>query len=419
MHGLLVAFLGLVALGGVQPRALLANDLALGQRSTELDYTHLSDYPLDDPRNDGLAQRSPAVAGDLLGGSDASKLALAVRIAARAAPPPRPKPVTPNRPGLGRPGNRPRPGRPNAKEEPDNAFMAIERAALSDTSDIVRTSPCGAAKRSLKDAALGSSLRGRMSGDEKVYTLAEWKKCRFSSLPSRASANLVLVLEEVDMYMGQIVEEERIRVKGKMKVIWMGGLAGLTIDSRGPDGKTGDADISVVDNQDANIVKVFWKAVDRLVVKNPGKFEVIESTGKPDPINAMWDEHVEPKVRNTLTDKSQEIAWEGNYQTHFIGDWRMQLMGKMTRIAEWRSRSTEYKAKDQQDAKAFLQKVKELSLYSGKDLGTKDFVEWGAMLGQETDVAASYARVAMKIVTGDEMPGITQELRDAVNKIIC
>jgi hypothetical protein len=41
------------------------------------------------------------------------------------------------------------------------------------------------------------------------------------------------------------------------------------------------------------------------------------------------------------------------------------------------------------------------------------------MLGQETDVAASYARVAMKIVTGDDMPGIAQELKDTVNKIIC
>jgi hypothetical protein len=179
MRGILPAILGLVALGGAHARALHGSGLALEQRAAELDYTHLSDYPLDDVRNDGFAQRSLTTTGDLLVVSGTPKRTLDIRM---AAPPAAPKPASPApRP---RPNNRPRPGQPGSEDAPEEAFMALERSAAKDTSDIVRALPCRDAKRSLEYTKLGNTLSGRMSGDDKVYTLSEWMDCRvFPILP--------------------------------------------------------------------------------------------------------------------------------------------------------------------------------------------------------------------------------------------
>lgn len=123
MRGILPTIIGLVALGGVHARALPRNGPALEQRAAELDYTHLSDYPLDDVRNNGFAQRSPGTASDLLGASDAPKRKLAIRM---AAPPAAPKPASPPKP---RPNNKPRPGQPGSEDEIEEAFTALERRA--------------------------------------------------------------------------------------------------------------------------------------------------------------------------------------------------------------------------------------------------------------------------------------------------
>lgn len=184
MRCILAIFLGLVALGQVQARAVSSDGLTLSKRTAELDYTHLSDYPLDDARNDGLTQRSPEVEDSSLSEhalNDLPKQRLAIRIAAGGTPPvPKPAPP-PQIPGLGKPGSRLRTGRPNANEEPDNVAMAIERVDLSDTSDIVKVSPCGAAKRGLEDLELDGTLRPRMSGDEKALTWDEWQEGMFVS----------------------------------------------------------------------------------------------------------------------------------------------------------------------------------------------------------------------------------------------
>jgi hypothetical protein len=91
-------------------------------------------------------------------------------------------------------------------------------------------------------------------------------------------------------------------------------------------------------------------------------------------------------------------------------------MNKMNRIAEWRSRSTEFKTKDQQDAKVFLQKVRELP-GNNADLTMIQFVAWGSMIGMDPDQTQTLVKVSMKIVAGDNMPGIAQAIKDAVNRM--
>jgi len=121
MRGILPAILGLVTLSVVHARALPVVASALEQRAADLDYTHLSDYPLDDPRNDGLAKRSPATDDDLLEAGDSSANILANR---EAAPPAAPRPASPHKP---RPNNKPRPGQPGLQDEIEEEFTAFER----------------------------------------------------------------------------------------------------------------------------------------------------------------------------------------------------------------------------------------------------------------------------------------------------
>jgi hypothetical protein len=174
-----VTLLGLLAMGGMQALALPGASNALSKRATVLDFNHISDYPLGDPRNNGLAKPEPA--SDLARRDDYSvpdtpEDKLMRRVASGGAPPPKPPPPSPPNINNGRPVNRPRPGRPNLNEEPETVAMAIERIDLADTSDIIRTTPCGgAAKRSIGDQEANEPWHKRMSGQDKAFTWQEWK----------------------------------------------------------------------------------------------------------------------------------------------------------------------------------------------------------------------------------------------------
>jgi hypothetical protein len=103
MRYALVTHLGLFALDEVQARALPTGDNAgnaLTKRAAELDFTHISDYHLDDPRNNGLA--NPFLKSDSPRRRDLSYRwnELTKRF---AAPPPRPPPKAPPRPKPVRP----------------------------------------------------------------------------------------------------------------------------------------------------------------------------------------------------------------------------------------------------------------------------------------------------------------------------
>ncbi|KAH4226076.1 hypothetical protein HBI06_111180 [Parastagonospora nodorum] len=405
MRGILPAILGLVALSGAHARALPGNGPALEQLAAELDYTHLSDYPLDDVRNNGFAQRSPATASDLLGAGDESKRMLAIRV---AAPPAAPRPATPPRPN---PNSRPRPGQPDSEDLSDKPSMALERSALKDTSDFVKKLPCGHAKRSFELTELGNTLTKRMSGDEKVYTLQQWMD----------------FYDEIGELMEVVAAERGYVLDRKLRVIWMGGMAGLTLGSRGPEGKTGDADISIPDGQDARLVDIFWEATRRFVQSNSQKFESItdrQGNTKQEPINAIWDEIAEkesPESRRILSRTSQQRGPASSHFEHIIGNWKMQLYSKMDRMAYMRAAKGGWKDKDVQDAKAFYQEVRKMPEFDGKDLTLADFQEMGDMLGPKHDAeaAAANVRLTLKAIAGDGMPGIAQELKDQVNKSGC
>lgn len=156
MRYTLAALIGLIALGGVQARALpgISNDP--GIRAPEFDLTHISDDPLDELRNNWLTKRFAA-----------------------GVTPPRPSlPKAPSNHPVGNGGsaNRLRQGRPNAEEEPDGVAMAIERADLSQTSDIVKIKPCAAAKRGLEELEFNTPVEKRMSGEEQALTWEEWQQ---------------------------------------------------------------------------------------------------------------------------------------------------------------------------------------------------------------------------------------------------
>jgi hypothetical protein len=73
---------------------------ALTKRAADLDFPHISDYRLDDPRNDGLSK--PALESDL---PRRNLYELAKQVAAGGAPPPRPAPIDPSHNNNGRPAN--------------------------------------------------------------------------------------------------------------------------------------------------------------------------------------------------------------------------------------------------------------------------------------------------------------------------
>jgi hypothetical protein len=228
----------------------------------------------------------------------------------------------------------------------------------------------------------------------------------------------MLVFNEVDQELATLSQEE-LALGKKIRIIFMGGISGIAFGSRGVGGKTGDADFSFSVDTPQTVRAIMQKAVDRMVAKNPDKFELIPQAGnKPDPMNDQWDKHAEDAAKMALSRESGMVAWEGNYFTAVHGDWRMQLLSKMNRISEWRSRSTEFKERDQQDAKLFLQKARELV---GLDqvLNMDHFVSWGELLGWDADKTGAAVRVSLKIVAGEDMPGVAQEIKDAVNKIKC
>jgi hypothetical protein len=226
-----------------------------------------------------------------------------------------------------------------------------------------------------------------------------------------------LVFEEVDHELGRLSQEEHPITK-KIEIIFMGGISGVAFGSRGETGKTGDADYSLRTGTPDWARDILQKAVDRMVAKNPDIFEVIPEIGKPDPMNDQWDKHSTQKAKDTLSATSNEMLWEGNYLKGFHGDDRMQLVSKMNRISEWRSRSGEFKERDQQDAKLFMQRVKRV-FARDQVLEMNDFLTWGGMLGWDNDRTAAAVRVSLKIVVGDDMPGIAEAIKEAVNRMKC
>jgi hypothetical protein len=226
-----------------------------------------------------------------------------------------------------------------------------------------------------------------------------------------------LVFEEVDHELGRLSQEEHPITK-KIEIIFMGGISGVAFGSRGETGKTGDADYSLRTGTPDWARDILQKAVDRMVAKNPDKFEVIPEIGKPDPMNDQWDKHATEKAKETLSTVSNEMLWEGNYFKGFHGDDRMQLVSKMNRISEWRSRSGEFKERDQQDAKLFMQRLRGRM---GRDdiMDMDTFANWGNMMGWDRDRTEAAVRVSLKIVVGDTMPGISEQIKEAVNRMKC
>ncbi|KAF2869662.1 hypothetical protein BDV95DRAFT_546738 [Massariosphaeria phaeospora] len=389
MRHVLATILGLIALGGVQARALQGANDALDERAPKVDFTHISDYPLDDPRNDGLAERSPKVDFTHISDyplDDPRNDGLAKRV----TPNPRPaKPPAGYRPAS---GTKPRPGRPNGNEEPEGPSMAIERGALYDSSDIKRVTPCGNAKRGLEELEFNSQLDKRMSGQEKALTYPEW------------------IQGDLERDFGLV---------SKYKMIFVGGITGIAFGSRGPDGKTGDIDYSIPPDQGPEFLQAMNEAVTRMVAKNPGKFEIIPQINKEDPFNNRWDEHADPSAREALSVNSHLVAWEGHHFTAFHGDWRMQLMGKMIRIAEFRARGQEYKERDQQDAQFFLAQTRQQQGIRNRDLTMNDFAEWGAMQGKSVEEIGSVVTLSARLVTDQTMTGLDQAIRDRVNRARC
>jgi hypothetical protein len=75
-----------------------------------------------------------------------------------------------------------------------------------------------------------------------------------------------------------------------------------------------------------------------------------------------------------------------------------------------------FKTKDQQDAKLFFHKFRNLK-GNNADLTMAYFVAWGSMLGTDREQTEALVKVSMKIVAGDNMPGILQAIKDAVNRM--
>lgn len=160
MRYALAALMGLIALGGIQARALPGVSNALDTRAPELDFT-----PVDNALSDELTKRVTT-----------------------GAPGARPPPVTrppPTRPGSTRTGNtRTGNGRTSSQRPGSPEDDGTELSDLEDETDVITTKPCGAAKRGLSDLFDAPFIK-RMSGT--AYAL-DWPGWEDSMLTFAASA---------------------------------------------------------------------------------------------------------------------------------------------------------------------------------------------------------------------------------------
>jgi hypothetical protein len=96
----------------------------------------------------------------------------------------------------------------------------------------------------------------------------------------------------------------------------------------------------------------------------------------------------------------------------------MQLVSNMNSISEWRSGSGKFKKRDQKDAKLFVQRLRE---NMGRDdmMNVDTFADWGNVMGWDRDRTEAAVRVSLKTVVGDDMPGISEQIKEAVNRMKC
>lgn len=203
----------------------------------------------------------------------------------------------------------------------------------------------------------------------------------------------------------------------KIKIFFVGGISGIMLGSRGPGGRTGDIDFVFDSATSPQLKDTFKKCVDRMVSKNPGKFEIDPNVDKPNPINDMWAEISGDAVVETVSERGGDPAWEGKFISAFHLDWRLQLINKMARMARMRGKGYGIKERDRQDAKVFLEKVKQI--FSNSEVNIGDFKEWGLSVGKSANDAMQAVAGSLKLLIGDDLTGFSQLIKEYVQSSNC
>lgn len=222
----------------------------------------------------------------------------------------------------------------------------------------------------------------------------------------------MLVLKELDQEFGHELSLLPDVPKEKLRIIWAGGISGIRFGSRGEGGKTGDIDFLYDINTPEIVRQTFLKAI-RTIVKNNDKL-----TKKPLPISASLEGYASDERKKAWSNSRPEPAWEGEHFTSVDGDWFLQLFGKMNRMHKMRSKGSQAKERDVQDAQLFLQKYKESE--GIEELTMERFVRLGKTLF-EKDPGYTEEMIAntIKLVAGDDMPGVEQKIKDLVKDFKC
>jgi len=299
--------------------------------------------------------------------------------------------------------------RPNTLPKPANLRDAIDRGAANDWSDAVKAERrvCRKGKREeRKKGELVAAFKKR-SGPEYAQNWATWQRgIRASPLCRVLISNATLVFAQVNDMLAQYPE-----VTQPITIYIFGGISGLSINSRGSSGKTGDADYMFHPDTDETHKTAFQDAVQRVYSAN-------QNTLATDYINDQVGNYFSDQVSRTIAQYSNEAAWQGSKLKIINAWWPIQLVNKMDRISYMiKEHDGYYQMKDMQDAVAFLKKSKRA--IGNRKIGTDWMTIWGSLIGRDSaatkDMIATCAGLLQESYEGfaDDIMQIVTEAEDS------
>ncbi|KAF2118998.1 hypothetical protein BDV96DRAFT_596795 [Lophiotrema nucula] len=364
MRHVLAALMGLIALGGVQARSLPGMENTLGKRAPEFEFN---------PGNE-IAKRLAAPPGSI------------------PRPPTRPQPARPP------PGTRPVGGSTRDDE--------VEQNDLADTSDVISMSPCGAAKRGLEELELSAPFDRRMSSQEMALP---WD----APAGSPDAPTWQTILLELDAEVGNELSKLASPPAGKIRLIWAGGISGLRLGSRGPEGVTGDIDMTYHKSTTEEAKGAVKSAILTVLGRHTDILKI-----KPLSISNSLELFASDARLEAWSASDTPNPWSaGKFIEGVDGDWGLQLFGKLNRMFKMMEGNKQLKERDQADAKAFLQEF--MKAKGVTEVTMEHFNELAGLFEKDQETTDNIVSKTIKLVAGEALVGVAQNIKDLVTAKGC
>lgn len=173
----------------------------------------------------------------------------------------------------------------------------------------------------------------------------------------------------------------------------MGGVTGLSLNSRGPNGKTADTDVihdpSTTDEEKA--------AFDDAVA---GVYDANRDLINDDFFNTAVSEFFNSDQINEIVMNSNEAAWSDGDKLKIVNGWYgVQLANKMDRMTNANAENRAPQTKDLQDATAVLKRM--VANNNGEKITLNQFNEYSKFIGKDPEeLIAAFGRTVANTYDG-------------------